>query len=192
MWKFKKWNTKEKSTPTIHPFIQWLTLCQSHGYRLTFGNPTLNDEEKHLYIHELSKTLTLSGAEEKTLKKHLLSNTPPHEGIAAIYRAIKKQRRVFPCQVCETCAPTLFTHYGHLVADNSWCSQCYQKSDCIDAALIEHYHQHGIDDDTILSTLPRLRWGAMGRPAYQSIEEIESAYEPVFTAARKKSNKDYF
>ena len=98
-------------------------------------------------------------------------------------------QQAFPCQVCDSCAPGLFDHYGYHVADNSWCSQCHEQGECLDVALIEYYRKHHIDDDTINHTLPRTRWSSRnGTPRYQSLEDIKSGYPSVFESSRKNAN----
>ncbi len=103
----------------------------------------------------------------------------------AFFTAMNHQdQQPFPCQVCRQCAPSLFKHYGDNMVGSNWCSQCHEQKDCLDVALIEHYRKRGIHDETICHQLPKSRWGSCGA-AYQSFEDIEAAYQPLFEAARK-------
>ncbi|HDM8072135.1 TPA: hypothetical protein P0E08_005348, partial [Vibrio harveyi] len=132
----------------------------------------------------------LSRIEAKRLLKTLLSPmTGFNLGPAAFFSAMNHpEQQAFPCQVCDNCAPGLFKHYGYLVADTSWCSQCHEKGECIDVALIEHYRKLGIDDDTIWKALPRTRWGSRNGPStYFSLENIETTYQAVFEAKKRKA-----
>lgn len=107
---------------------------------------------------------------------------------SAFFTAMKHQgQQPFPCQVCHQCAPSLFKYYGDNMVGSSWCSQCHEQKDCLDVALIEHYRKRGIHDETICHQLPKSRWDSSSA-AYQSFEDIEAAYQPVFEAARKNTH----
>lgn len=60
-------------------------------------------------------------------------------------------------QLCDHCAPKLFERYGYDVADVGECSQCQGNGECLDVALIEFYRKNKIDDETIYTSLPRVR-----------------------------------
>ncbi|MFS1877562.1 hypothetical protein [Enterovibrio norvegicus] len=78
-----------------------------------------------------------------------------------VHQAIENETQPpLPSQVCDACAPGVFQHYGYLVADQGWCSQCHGRGECLDVALIEYYRQCGIDDETINDHLPRKRWNS--------------------------------
>ena len=104
--------------------------------------------------------------------------------ITNVFRRLSRfrQRRVSsstpkerPYQICDQCAPTLFEYYGYDVADIGTCDNCYQKSDCIDVALIEHYRAQEIDEKSIYCTLPRLRQYPNAQP--MSWKDIEDRVE---------------
>ncbi|APP09198.1 hypothetical protein VH1709_contig00184-0001 [Vibrio harveyi] len=167
----------------LHTF---LTECHKQNIRLAL----LADKSKAYQLKTLIKPLNLSRIEAKRLlKTHLSPMTGFNLGPAAFFSAMNHpEQQAFPCQVCDNCAPGLFKHYGYLVADTSWCSQCHEKGECIDVALIEHYRKLGIDDDTIWKSLPRTRWGSRNGPStYLSLEDIEATYQAVFEAAKNKS-----
>ncbi|WP_347365266.1 hypothetical protein [Vibrio vulnificus] len=174
----------ETQEDKLHTF---LTQCHKQNIRLSL----LADQSKTYQLKTLIKPLKLSRTEAKRLlKTHLSPMTCFDLGAAEFFSAMNHpEQQAFPCQVCDNCAPGLFKHYGYLVADTSWCSQCHEKGECIDVALIEHYRKLGIDDDTIWRTLPRTRWGSRNGPStYLSLEYIEATYQAVFEAARENTN----
>lgn len=169
----------------LHTF---LTECHKQNIHLAL----LADKSKTYQLKTLIKPLNLSRIEAKRLlKTHLSPMTGFNLGPAAFFSAMNHpEQQAFPCQVCDNCAPGLFKHYGYLVADTSWCSQCHEKGECIDVALIEHYRKLGIDDDTIWKALPRTRWGSRNGPStYLSLENIETTYQAVFEAKKERRNR---
>ncbi|KFK59492.1 hypothetical protein JS84_03815 [Vibrio vulnificus] len=175
----------ETQEDKLHTF---LTQCHKQNIRLSL----LADQSKTYQLKTLIKPLKLSRTEAKRLlKTHLSPMTCFDLGAAEFFSAMKHpEQQAFPCQVCDNCAPGLFKHYGYLVADTSWCSQCHEKGECIDVALIEHYRKLGIDDDTIWKALPRTRWGSRNGPStYLSLEDIETTYQAVFEAKKERRNR---
>ncbi|WP_139686214.1 hypothetical protein [Vibrio tasmaniensis] len=162
----------------------FLTQCHEQN----IGLALLADKSKTHQLKTLIKPLNLSHRDAKRLLKTYLSPmTRVHLCPADFFTAMNHpEQQAFPCQVCDNCAPGLFKHYGYLVADTSWCSQCHEQGECIDVALIEHYRKFGIDDDTIWEALPRTRWGSRTGPStYLSLEDIKTIYQAVFEAAKR-------
>ncbi|PMK82359.1 hypothetical protein BCT92_13795 [Vibrio sp. 10N.261.52.E5] len=133
------------------------------------------------------KPLRLSRRDRKTLiHDHLTPLSKLIINPDDIYCAIEhNDQQAFPSQICDNCAPGLFKHYGYRVADAGWCSQCHERGECLDVALIEHYRKYGIDDYTICRYLPRKRYQSNVCPLplrYQSIDDIEKAHQTLFNA----------
>ncbi|WP_394145649.1 hypothetical protein [Vibrio atypicus] len=171
------------------PLLTFLQQCQAHGGHFISFPVVLSEDNNKYEFNNLLKPLRLSRRDKKMLIKDYLvplstfTITPDD-----IHCVISHQgQQAFPCQVCDQCAPGLFKYYGYDVADASWCSQCFERGECLDIPLIEHYRKYGIDDKTIWRHLPRKRWGNAGHPShrvYQSIEDIEQNYQPIFKLAK--------
>ncbi len=161
-----------------HFFIQ----CKTQGIHFVFP-PTMDTGQLGALIPPPEDTKAL-------LETHLAPMSTFRFGPYEVFTAMKhKVPPTFPCQWCERCAPGLFKHYGHAVAEMGWCSQCHQEGECLDVALIEYYRKHGIDDDTIHRELPKIRWrSADDSLTYLSLEDIENTYQPVFEASRQHTD----
>ncbi len=180
-----------KPTPSSDSLFAFLQQCQAQGGHLAFSPMALSDDNRKSELNALMNPLDLSRHEKRKIIRDYLTPlsrftiTPNEFGIATSH----PEQQVFPCQVCDNCAPGLFEHYGYYIADTGWCSQCHQRGECIDVPLIEYYRQHGIDDDTINRYLPRKRWGLRGSgapPLYQSLEDIKAIHHSLFDMARAR------
>lgn len=185
-----------KPTPSISALLTFLQQCQASGGRIIFSPSGINEYTRKSELDALLKPLNLPRRDKKTLiNDHLIPLTKLTIDPDDIYAAIEHpNQQPFPNQVCDNCAPGLFEHYGYLVADNGWCSQCHGRGECLDIALIEHYRKCGIDDETINGELPRKRWVSRNvsfSGMYQSIEDIEKTYQSVFEAAQANVSKEH-
>ncbi len=184
LWPF----LSSKPTVSICSLTTFLQQCQTYGgHLLTFSCKGSNDSDRKYQFNALLKPLHLSRSDKKTLiNAHLNPLSTFTLNASDVFSVIKHQdQQAFPCQVCDNCAPSLFEHYGYIMADTAWCSQCHQGGDCLDVPLIEHYRKCGIDDVTIYRYLPRKRWTSRNigvPPFYQSIEDIERIHQPLFDA----------
>lgn len=165
----------------------FLSLARQRGVRLQFPPHLASLQERENALARLLQPLTLSDEERHRLLEHSLRPLSVFDvGPSACFTAIHSAEPLaFPCQLCKRCAPGLFDYYGGHLSQRSWCSQCHHNGACIDAALIEHYRQCGIEEDTIVRQLPKARWGLRGEvPSYQSITAIENAYPLAFQTPR--------
>lgn len=165
----------------------FLLIAQLRGVQFQFPPHFASRQEREKALSQLLEPLTLSDEKrERLLEAHLRPMSVFVIGIGACSTAIHSAEPPnLPCQLCQRCAPGLFAHYGEPLSQRSWCSQCHQNKPCIDAALIEHYRQCGIEESTIERQLPKARWGLKGEaPSYQSIASIEQAYPLVFKSSR--------
>ncbi len=165
----------------------FLSLARQRGVRLQFPPHLASRQARENALARLLQPLTLSDEErERLLETYLRPMSVFDIGVSACSTAIHSAKPPdFPCQLCQRCAPGLFDYYGGHLSQRSWCSQCHQNGPCIDAALIEHYRQCGIEEDTIERQLPKARWGLRGEaPSYQSIASIEQAYPLAFKSSR--------
>ncbi len=177
--------TRAKKSP-YDTLIDFLIQCNIQGFHFHFP-PSI---DKHS-LKALIEPLNLTQKDTNTLlHQHLLPLSRFTLGPCEFFTSMNQQDQLsFPCQVCEHCAPGLFEHYGYRMADTTWCSQCHETRECLDMALIEHYRKHGIDNETIIHQLPKIRWTCNSDSfAYQSIENIETVYQSVFEAARKNTH----
>ena len=175
----------KKSTASVRLLTTVLQQCQTHNGHL-ISSLKVNSNNKH-QMNALLKPLCLSRRDKKTLiDEHLLPLSVSPLTTNDVFTALKKEHHpAFPCQVCDNCALGLFEHYGYLVADAGWCSQCFKRGECLDVPLIEHYRKYGIDDDTIWRYLPRKRCLSDTYPLhlrYSTIEDIEACHQPLFDA----------
>lgn len=185
MKKFLNFLSTTKQPENPHDtLIAFLTQCREQGFHFVFP-PSM---DKH-QLQVLIKPLNLAPQDaDALLNEHVSPLSSFTLGSCALFTAMRQQKNTtFPCQVCDNCAPGLFEHYGYDVAQTTWCSQCHEKRECLDMALIEHYRKHDIDDETIRHQLPKTRWNS-DSPTYQSIEDIEAVYQSVFEAARQNTN----
>ncbi|MFA0072130.1 hypothetical protein AB4396_00315 [Vibrio cyclitrophicus] len=181
----KKYVTKPPET-FGNKLIEFLIQCEAQGVHFRFP-PNMNEHR----LKALIQPLNLSRKDTKVLlKEHILPLSTFKLGPAEFFTAMNHpDQQAFPCQVCDNCAPGLFEYYGYNITDTSWCSQCHERGECLDVALIEYYRKHGIDDETIYRHLPRKRWSSGCDPVtYQSLEGIEKAYQSVFESARKNTD----
>ncbi len=165
----------------------FLLLAQLRGVQFQFPPHLAARQARENALARWLEPLTLSDEErERLLETYLRPMSVFDIGVSACSTAIHSAEPPdFPCQLCQRCAPGLFVHYGEPLSQRSWCSQCHQNGPCIDAALIEHYRQCGIEEDTIVRQLPKARWGLRGEaPSYQSIASIEQAYPLAFQTPR--------
>ncbi len=172
--------------PPCDTLIDFLVQCDVQGFHFQFPSSMSKPQLKALI-----EPLNLSRKEaQQLLRTHLEPTSTFTLGPCEFFTSMNQQDpQSFPCQVCKHCAPGLFEHYGDSMADTTWCSQCREKRECLDVALIEHYRKHGIADETIGRQLPKIRWTCNSDSfAYQSIEAIETIYQSVFEAARKNTN----
>ncbi|MEZ9969364.1 hypothetical protein AB4394_00300 [Vibrio lentus] len=174
--------------PKIALLSTFFAQCQQSGVRLIFSHGALNYRHQQSELSALLAPLKLRKREKKALINEALKplftyTLSPND----VHQAIKNETQPpLPSQICDACAPGVFQHYGYLVADQGWCSQCHGRGECLDVALIEYYRQCGIDDETINDNLPRKRWNSLdgGHPyAYQSLGEIKKQYQHVFQSA---------
>lgn len=171
--------------PSINTLQRFLQQCQNHNVHLIPPLKVSNNNRRQ--YQALIKPLGLSRRDRNTLiNDSLLPLAKFTLTTDEVGTALKrKDQQAFPCQVCDNCAPGLFEHYGYLVADAGWCSQCFQRGECLDAPLIEHYRKYGIDDDTIWRYLPRQRCQSDIYPLdlrYSAIEDIEAFHQTLFDA----------
>ncbi|MFA0072129.1 hypothetical protein AB4396_00310 [Vibrio cyclitrophicus] len=178
-----------KPTPHAGSLLTFLQQCQINNGHIIFDTIEANDFNRRSKLNRLIKPLNLSWRERKTLiHDHLTPQSKFTITPNDIYVALNHpDQQAFPCQVCDNCAPGLFYVYcrNARLSDNNWCSQCHERGECLDVALIEHYRKHGIDDETISRLLPRKRWTSRGLGCpqlYQSIEDIEKTHQSVFKA----------
>ena len=165
----------------------FLLLAQLRGVQFQFPPHLASRQARENALARLLQPLTLSDEErERLLETYLRPMSVFDIGVSACSTAIHSAKPPdFPCQLCKRCAPGMFVHYGEPLSQRSWCSQCHHNGACIDAALIEHYRQCGIEEDTIVRQLPKARWGLRGEaPSYQSIASIEQAYPLAFQTPR--------
>ncbi len=166
--------------------LEFLVQCRKQGFHFRFP-PTTDKHQLKALIHPLN----LTHKQETTLLNTYFApistfTFSPYEFFTSMDH---QGQQAFPCQMCDSCAPKLFEHYGYDVAAASWCSQCHENRKCIDVTLIEHYRKYNIYDETICHQLPRARWCLDDSlSTYQSIEDIETVYQPVFETARKNAN----
>lgn len=180
-----------KPSPSIGSLLTFLQQCQAHGGHIISSPVTFSDDNRKRTLNALLKPLRLSRRDRKRLIDEYLAPlstfTITSDDVSAALTC--QNQPVFPSQVCDACAPGLFEYYGYRVADVGWCSQCHQRGECLDVALIEHYRKCGIDDRTVWRYLTRKRWGNDGLPRpliYQSIEDIEDEHQSIFDAFESK------
>lgn len=165
----------------------FLLLAHLRGVQFQFPPRFASQQARENALARWLEPLTLSDEERaRLLETYLRPMSVFDIGVSACSAAIHSAEPPdFPCQLCQRCAPGLFVHYGEPLSQRSWCSQCHQNGPCIDAALIEHYRQCGIEEATIERQLPKARWGLRGEvPSYQSVASIEQAYPLAFKSSR--------
>lgn len=180
-----------RPTPPVEHLLRFLQQCQTQGGQLIFSHSATNDFSRKHDVTALLKPLYLSRHDKKTLiNEYLLPLSQFNLTADDIFAALRrKDQPAFPCQICDNCAPELFQYYGYQVADTNWCSQCFERGECLDAPLIEHYRKYGIDDYTIWRYLPRKRYRSEACPLhlrYQSIEDIKNDHKSIFDAFEAK------
>ena len=171
--------------PNIASLAAFLAQGQKSGVRLLFSHCAENHRYRQSELSALIAPLKLRRHEKKALINEALMPLLTYTlSPSDVHQAIENETQPpLPSQVCDACAPGVFQHYGYLVADQGWCSQCHGRGECLDIALIEYYRQCGIDDEAINDHLPRKRWNSLGGGApytYQSLEAIKTQYQHVF------------